>query len=77
MKADFRANLEEDFALADSYKPNKADWLEGKWSGLTRPEDESARRGQTGVDLDLLKEIGSQDHRDSGGLQRPPSRSSG
>ena len=58
MKADFRAMLEEEFEIADSYKPNKADWLDGKWSGLTRPEDESARRGRTGVDLGRLKDIG-------------------
>ena len=58
MKADFRAMLEEEFKIADSYKPNKADWLDGKWSGLTRPEDESARRGRTGVDLGRLKDIG-------------------
>ncbi len=58
MKADFRAMLEEEFAIADSFKPNKADWLDGKWAGLTRPEDESARRGQTGVDLGRLRDIG-------------------
>ena len=58
MKADFRTMLEEEFTVSDSYKPNKADWLDGKWSGLTRPEDESARRGRTGVDLSRLKDIG-------------------
>ena len=58
MKADFRTNLDQEFELADSYKPNKADWLDGKWSGLTRPQDESARRGKTGVDMALLNEIG-------------------
>ena len=58
MKADFRAMLEQDFESADSYKPNKADWLDGKWSGLTRPEDESARRGRTGVDIERLRDIG-------------------
>ena len=58
MKADFRTMLEEEFAISDSYKPNKADWLDGKWSGLTRPEDESARRGRTGVDLGRLADIG-------------------
>ena len=58
MNADFRKNLEEEFDTADSYKPNKADWLDGKWSGLTRPDDEGARRGRTGVDLKRLSEIG-------------------
>ena len=72
MKADFRQNLEQEFDTADSYKPNKADWLDGKWSGLTRPDDESARRGRTGVDLKRLQRNRPQDHRDPGRLQRSP-----
>ena len=58
MKAEFRTMLDEEFEISDSFKPNKADWLDGKWSGLTRPDDESARRGRTGVDLERLKDIG-------------------
>jgi len=57
--ADWRKRLEEEYEAGQSYKPNKADWLDGRWSGL-RPanEAEEARRGQTGVDFDRLKEIG-------------------
>ncbi len=58
LRAEFRAFLEEEFETSESYKPNKADWLDGAWSGLTRPEDDSARRGRTGVDLDYLRDIG-------------------
>ncbi|MGI9371393.1 MAG: 2-oxoglutarate dehydrogenase E1 component [Hyphomicrobiales bacterium] len=59
MKSGFRNHLEEEFDIADSYKPNKADWLDGKWSGLTSTKDTGeARRGQTGVDLDTFKEVG-------------------
>jgi 2-oxoglutarate dehydrogenase E1 component len=57
MQADFRAYLEEEFAAGESYRPNRADWLDGKWSGIGHA-DEGARRGVTGVDLDLLKEVG-------------------
>ncbi len=57
MKADFRAHLDQELAAAEGYKPNKADWLDGRWSGVGLPEDE-ARRGNTGVALDTLKEIG-------------------
>ncbi|MCG8561780.1 MAG: 2-oxoglutarate dehydrogenase E1 component [Hyphomicrobiales bacterium] len=57
MKSDFRAHLEAEFASADSYKPNKADWLDGKWSGIGFAE-EGARRGDTGVEIERLKEIG-------------------
>jgi len=57
MQADFRAYLEEELAASDAYRPNRADWLDGKWSGIGHAE-EGARRGVTGVDLDLLKEVG-------------------
>jgi 2-oxoglutarate dehydrogenase E1 component len=52
-----RARLDEEMAAADSYKPNKADWLDGRWSDIGQAEDE-ARRGVTGVDLEMLKDIG-------------------
>ena len=57
MQANFRAYLEEEFAASDAYRPNRADWLDGKWSGIGHA-DEGARRGVTGVDLDVLKEVG-------------------
>jgi 2-oxoglutarate dehydrogenase E1 component len=57
MQADFRALLEEEFAAGDTYRPNHADWLDGRWSGIGHAE-EGARRGHTGVDLDVLKEVG-------------------
>ncbi len=57
MQADFRARLEEDFAASETFRPNRADWLDGKWSGIGHAE-EGARRGLTGVDLDVLKEVG-------------------
>jgi 2-oxoglutarate dehydrogenase E1 component len=33
------AHLEEEFAAAASYLPNKADWFEGRWAGLARPSE--------------------------------------
>jgi 2-oxoglutarate dehydrogenase E1 component len=57
MTAAFRARLDAELAAADSYKPNKADWLDGRWSEIGFADDE-ARRGQTGVALDTLKEVG-------------------
>jgi len=56
-KARYRRRLEEELEAADGYRPNKADWLDGRWAGLRRPEDEGPRRGQTGVSLDTLREI--------------------
>ena len=57
MKAACRAKLDTELAAADGYKPNKADWLDGRWSGLGA-EDDEARRGNTGVALDILREVG-------------------
>jgi len=57
MTAAFRARLDAELAAADSYKPNKADWLDGRWSEIGFADDE-ARRGQTGVAIDTLKDVG-------------------
>ncbi|MEO1159234.1 MAG: 2-oxoglutarate dehydrogenase E1 component, partial [Pseudomonadota bacterium] len=59
MKASFRSRLEDDFEAADNYKPNKADWLDGRWSGLkTTKIDDDPRKGQTGFDVKKLKKLG-------------------
>ena len=49
--------LKHDFEAASNYKPNKADWFEGRWVGLKLPEG-GARRGKTEVPLKRLREIG-------------------
>ena len=56
MVENFRAKLEADFEASKTYKPNKADWLEGAWAGLdiARGDD---RRGETPVDGDVLRDI--------------------
>ena len=51
--------LDEDFEASKSFKPNKADWLEGAWSGLGTAKGYDARRGKTAVPIKTLKEIGS------------------
>ncbi|MBV6488473.1 MAG: 2-oxoglutarate dehydrogenase E1 component [Pseudorhodoplanes sp.] len=59
MKADWRSRLEAEYEAGQGYKPNKADWLDGRWAGLKAAADtEDPRRGNTGVDLAMLKEIG-------------------
>ncbi|HEV7874816.1 MAG TPA: 2-oxoglutarate dehydrogenase E1 component, partial [Enterovirga sp.] len=60
MKAAFRAKLEAEFETAQGYKPNKADWLDGRWAGIkaVRESDDDPRRGRTGVDLAQLKAMG-------------------
>ncbi len=57
--SDFREHLDREFAKADSYKPDKADWLSGKWQGLsTLNEEEELKYYDTAVSVDLLKEVG-------------------
>jgi len=58
MKAAFQAHLNEEFEAGKEYRPNKADWLDGRWSGLGRNEGEY-QRGETAVDLKILKEVGA------------------
>jgi 2-oxoglutarate dehydrogenase E1 component len=57
---DYVAELEQDFEAAVSYAPNKADWFEGRWAGLGRPDEPVlARRNiQTAIDEDAMRELG-------------------
>jgi 2-oxoglutarate dehydrogenase E1 component len=60
MKAAWRAKLEAEFEAGQSYRANKADWLDGVWAGLKAAETGDApRRGVTGVPIETLKEIGT------------------
>ncbi|PSJ58679.1 2-oxoglutarate dehydrogenase E1 component [Kumtagia ephedrae] len=59
MRADWRARLETEFEAGQAYRPNKADWLDGVWSGLRKADNQDEqRRGKTAVPLKTLKEIG-------------------
>jgi 2-oxoglutarate dehydrogenase E1 component len=59
MKADWRAHLESEWETGQAYKPNKADWLDGAWSGLRSADSQDElRRGKTAVPVKTLKEIG-------------------
>jgi 2-oxoglutarate dehydrogenase E1 component len=55
--AEYQKRLDDAFASAASFKPNKADWLEGAWSGLAIASGDE-RRGDTAVSLETLREIG-------------------
>ena len=51
------AYLADEFEAGSSYKPNKADWLEGQWSGLKVASGDD-RRGDTAVPMERLRAIG-------------------
>jgi len=53
----FMDNLDQAYEGSADYKTNQADWLDGKWSGLSVAQGD-ARRGETGVSIDRLKEVG-------------------
>ena len=53
---EFDQFLDAQFEAGKSYRADKADWLDGKWSGLAKATD--AIVGQTAVPLQKLKDIG-------------------
>lgn len=56
---DFKGRLEEEFQAGTAYKPNKADWFEGKWQGFANAKgEEEFRNEDTSVSEELLKEVG-------------------
>jgi 2-oxoglutarate dehydrogenase E1 component len=49
--------LEKAFTVGKTYKPSKADWLEGAWTGLETATGDD-RKGRTGVSAELLRQVG-------------------
>ncbi len=59
MKADWRARLDAEQEASQGYKANSADWLDGRWSGMKPAAAiDDPRRGNTGVAVETLKDIG-------------------
>ena len=57
MKAAFQAKMNDEFEAGRDYKPNKADWLDGRWSHLDREKDDY-QRGQTSISDETLSTVG-------------------
>ncbi|WP_298850620.1 2-oxoglutarate dehydrogenase E1 component [uncultured Ruegeria sp.] len=58
MKAAFQAHLNDEFEAGKDYKPNKADWLDGRWSHLDKNKDEYVR-GDTAISPETMAQIGN------------------
>ncbi|MTI03057.1 2-oxoglutarate dehydrogenase E1 component [Roseibium sp. RKSG952] len=58
MKAAFQAHLNDEFEAGKDYKPNKADWLDGRWSHLDKNKEEYVR-GDTAIAPETLAEVGN------------------
>jgi 2-oxoglutarate dehydrogenase E1 component len=56
----FARTLEDSYKAAQAYKPNKADWLEGHWAGLSQPNraDEWID-DDTGMAPETLRAVGA------------------
>jgi 2-oxoglutarate dehydrogenase E1 component len=56
----FTALLEGEFEAAKTYLPNKADWFEGRWTGLGKPDtpETERRNASTAVGEDVLRDVG-------------------
>ena len=57
MKTAFQVRLNEEFEAGKTYKPNKADWLDGRWKHLAS-KDPEYQRGKTAITKTRFKEIG-------------------
>ena len=58
MKAAFQSKMNTEFEAGKDYKPNKADWLDGKWSHLDRNKNDYVR-GDTAIKPETMAEIGT------------------
>jgi len=62
----YNQTLEDAYKGAQAYKVNKADWLEGHWSGLNQATAEDEQEEQaTAAPMEQLREVGA-------ALSRPP-----
>ncbi|PKP70368.1 MAG: 2-oxoglutarate dehydrogenase E1 component [Alphaproteobacteria bacterium HGW-Alphaproteobacteria-4] len=58
MKAAFQAKLNEEFEAGKNFRPNKADWLDGRWRHLDRERSEYDA-GSTAISPELMAEVGT------------------
>ncbi len=57
MVAAFNKHLDEEFDASKSHRPNRADWLDGRWAGFAMAP-KGDRRGETAVPVETLKQVG-------------------
>jgi len=58
MKAAFAKRLDDELESAKTFKANKADWLDGLWSGMEAGNG-VYKRGETAVPVEVLREVGA------------------
>ncbi|QFU07842.1 2-oxoglutarate dehydrogenase E1 component [Rhodobacteraceae bacterium THAF1] len=58
MKSQFQDHLSKEFEAGKEYRPNKADWLDGRWSHLDK-EGQKYQRGKTAISEETMADIGT------------------
>ena len=58
MKASFQSFLNDEFEAGKEYKPNKADWLDGRWSHMDQLEKGQYQRAETAIAPETMKDVG-------------------
>ncbi len=58
LKAAFQAKLNSEFEAAKDYRPNKADWLDGRWKSLRPQPVGYYERGRTWISREVMQDIG-------------------
>jgi 2-oxoglutarate dehydrogenase E1 component len=57
MMTAFHKRLDEEFEASKAHRPNRADWLDGRWTGFgVAPSGD--RRGSTDVSVEMLQKVG-------------------
>jgi len=57
MTTAFNARLDEEYESSKAHRPNRADWLDGRWTGMSiAPSGD--RRGETAVARETLLDVG-------------------
>ena len=59
MKAAFQARLNEEFEAGRAFKPNKADWLDGRWKNMATKDLDNYQRGETWIKPETMAEVGA------------------
>ncbi|MEO8241748.1 MAG: 2-oxoglutarate dehydrogenase E1 component, partial [bacterium] len=59
MKAAFQAKLNAEYEAGKDYKPNKADWLDGRWKAFKAEDQENYQRGETWIKPETMADIGT------------------
>ncbi|MFZ1467411.1 MAG: 2-oxoglutarate dehydrogenase E1 component [Paracoccaceae bacterium] len=59
MKAAFQSHLNEEYEAGKDYRPNKADWLDGRWKNMQTKDLENYQRGETWIKPEVMADIGT------------------